>query len=497
MVIQNSQIRGSEHSGAEVVEERAAVTASAVIGSGLAAGYKLVGALLKPKDKMNGPEVEDQYATQNPLYKFLYEAYTERGVSDELAHRATVSRISGQDASNSTDIEQADRIASEWAEQESSASSQTATEDKTRQPSQRPVESLAENAIEATELAKAAAMGTTTDDETVSEAASSRAYKDPADMSWSEAKRVAKEISNETGEKPTGRTKTAVHSFIRQHGPQPSVTQTSSTAESVQTSEKKVVETVEENIETSPEVEKPLHVSAPKLKVPAKKEPRETASLQRENGTQLTENIASGYEGNSVPEKIAQTASRDFVEGKDASTSPAIAQANQQASVPPVIQREPLHQMFYDALTKSHVDPGLADKAALDMAQGKGALSSDHIKAAQNQALDRDLAKAKLPDPHKNWLKASRYNLVTDLKKRDGLIAIKGLKQGLNRKEVTKMLQLSPVAQDIAQRQGSTAAYQYIDKVNTKAFATFKQQGANMIKPLAAKVPGKKKGMEV
>ena len=242
----------------------------------------------------------------------------------------------------------------------------------------------------------------------------------PSKMTWQDLQKVASQIKQETQKKPASNKKVDVQQFVEKYWD-------------------------EQNQER-------------------------TALTQTLAVSGLEESYRNGLEAEQVENTTAASAARDLVTGKDASSSPAIAQAHAQIQKPQP-DRSPLQQMYYDILAKQKVvSPELTELASKDLAAGKGAQSSEHIRAAHDKILNRELAKSGL-DPHRqNWSQYSRHVIQRDPNQRDQLIAAAAIRGGVSPKSARAMIRWnSPVAAQISQHQGSTAMANYADGVVSRA----------------------------
>ena len=465
MVVKGSGVNGHEHSGTADAERQALGTAATMAGEVI--GRAVSGMTEKKKQKRTGTDLEADYAENNPLYKALYESYTERGVDEGVAHKAAVTRVKGEDTDTNSDIAAADLTASQWTPSVEKGSSNNVAQVEADLVVEE--DSLAVNASEKPTVKEATIVDHGTkfffdprnfEEDKVSapieqstqqsnhEAKTSTYTPDAVQkLSWIDLQKTAKAIRLRTNLQSQSGKRRDLEAFVIQHGDKLNQDEAKPAAES------------EEKAEAKTSLSEETDSNKPQ-------------AAQKEEGASLTENISDGYKARAVPPDQAEAASKDFAQGKDANNSPAISQANEQVRNPVV--REPLHQMFYEALTKSGVDSELADKAGKDMAEGKGAKSSEYVKQAQNSALDKDIDKSRMSKPEKDWLKASRYNTTKDPRKRDREIAVKGHRNGMNKREVINMLKLSPVAAAEGKKD-ATKGMQYIYTVQKKAERTVQQ----------------------
>ena len=127
--------------------------------------------------------------------------------------------------------------------------------------------------------------------------------------------------------------------------------------------------------------------------------------------------------------------------------------------------------MYYDVLTKQKaISPELTELASKDLAAGKGAQSSEHVRAAHDKILDRELARSGLDPYRQNWSKYSRHVIQPDPNKRDQRIAAAALRGHVSEKNARAMIRRSsPVAAQINQQQGSTAMVNYANSIVSEA----------------------------
>ena len=272
--------------------------------------------------------------------------------------------------------------------------------------------------------------------------------KPPSEMTWHELQKASSKVKEETGQKPASNKKVDVQQFVEKYWD-------------------------EQNQERT-ELSQTLSVSG------------------------LEESYRSGLEAENVESTTAASAARDLVRGKDAGSSPMIAHANSQVKKPRP-ERSSLQQMYYDVLAKQKcISPELTELASKDLAAGKGAHSSKHVRAAHDTILNRELAKSRL-DPHRqNWCKYGRHIAQPDPAKRDRLIAAAAMRDGVSAKSTRSMLRWnSSIAAQINQQQGSTAMANYADNVvsQVKVRTTTKQMAAGKVSAPVKKQ--KSKGVEI
>ncbi|MEM9002722.1 MAG: hypothetical protein AAGE59_04245 [Cyanobacteria bacterium P01_F01_bin.86] len=451
MAIKTSAIHGNEQSGIEETEIRAVEatarfsrTATAIGGAAVRAGVgKVREALRKRQERLaTAPELRGN------LYNDYREAFISRGVPEEIAKEAAAGLVQNESAEDNEAIATANRIVSEGQFQNNARESdqdnnETKTSAKCDQTTQQPI-ATASTAMAAlprlVEQTEEQPSQTNSDEEMSSlesavEISRQVAFeKPPSEMKWQELQKVSSKIKEETGQKPASNKKVDVHQFVEKYWN-------------------------EQNQERT-ELSQTLSVSG------------------------LEESYRSGLEAENVESTTAASAARDLVTGKDANSSPVIAHANSQIKKPRP-ERSPLQQMYYDVLAKQKaISPELTELASKDLAAGKGAHSSKHVRAAHDTILNRELAKSGL-DPHRqNWFKYGRHITQQDPAKRDRIIAAAALRDGVSAKSARAMIRWnSPIAAEINQQQGSTAMANYADNVvsQVKVRATTKQMATGKI----------------
>ena len=461
MAIKTSAIQGNEQSGAEETEIRAAEatarlarTVTAIGGAAVRAGVdKVKEALRKRQERLaTAPEL------RGDLYNGYRNAFITRGVPEEIAEEAAAGLVQNESAENNEAISTANRIVSQGSFQDNAKangkaalnvrSEQTAQPPRTATPatmatSPKLIVRPEKQPLQAQSEPQAAAS-----QENAIEVSKQVGFeKPPSKMKWQELQKVASQIRQETQQKPASNKKVDVQQFVEKYWD-------------------------EQNQER-------------------------TALAQTLSVSELEESYRNGLEAEDVEGTTAASAARDLVTGKDTSSSPAIAQAHTQIKKPQP-ERSPLQQMYYDVLAKQKtISPELTELASKDLAAGKGARSSEHVRAAHNTILNRELARSGL-DPHRqNWSKYSRHVTQPDPNKRDQLIAAAAIRGGVSTKSARSMIRWnSPVAAQIAQRQGSTAMANYADSVVSKAktHSATKQMATGKA---IASTKQKRKGVEI
>lgn len=458
MAIKTSAIHGNEQSGVEETEIRAveatarfARTTTAVGAAAVRAGVgKVKEALRKRQARLaTAPELRGN------LYNDYRNAFMNREVPEEIAAEAAAGLVQNESAEDNEAIATANRIVSEGHFQESAqdnGEAQASVEGKrpraTASATMAAPPKLIERAEEQPSQGKSKAEEMASPEFAAEVSRQVTFEKPPSEMKWQELQKVSSKIKKETGQKPASSKKVDVQQFVEKYWD-------------------------EQNQERT-ELSQTLSVSG------------------------LEDSYRSGLEAENVESTTAASAARDLVTGKDANSSPAIAHANSQVKKPQ-LERSPLQQMYYEVLAKQKaLSPELTELASKDLAAGKGAHSSEHVRAAHDTILNRELTKSGL-DPHRqNWCKYGRHVTQSDPAKRDRLIAAAAMRDGLSAKSTRSMIRWkSPIAAQINQQQGGTAMANYADNVvsQVKARAMTKQIAAGKV-PAPMKKP-KDKGVEI
>lgn len=466
MALKTSAIHGNEQSGVEETEIRAveatarfARTATAIGGAAIQVSVdKVKEALRKRQERLaTAPEL------RGDLYNDYREAFISRGVPEEIAEEAAAGLVQNENAENNEAIATANRIVSEGISQSNAQESdpgngKAKTDIKSEQAAQQPI------ATASTDMAAPPKLVERTEEqplkgesepeemaspETAAEMSRQVDFeKPPSEMKWQELQKVSSKIKEETKQKPASNKKVDVKQFVEKYWD-------------------------EQNQER-------------------------TALLQTPSVSGLEESYRSGLEAENVEGTTAASAARDLVTGKDASTSSAISQAHSQIEKPQPA-RSPLQQMYYDVLAKQKaISPELTELASKDLAAGKGAHSSKHVRAAHDTILDRELTKSGLDLHRRKWCKYSRHITQPDPAKRDRLVAAAAMRDGVSAKSARAMIRWSsPIAAQINQKQGSTAMANYADNVvsQAKVRSTTKQVAAGKV-PAPVKKQ-KSKGAEI
>lgn len=298
----------------------------------------------------------------------------------------------------------------------------------------------------------------------------------PSQMSWKDLQQAARDITQETGERPAGRKKAQILPFVQDYYHKQ---QQSSNKQSDLTDQ-------------SRQHYASAAVSAPVTRVP----------VVRPSTLSLEKNYSAGLEAAKVDSKVANSAASDLVSGKGADSSAAIKAANQQVQqqAKKVVQRSALHQMYYNVLTKQGIGAELAETASKDLAAGKGALSSTNVMQAHKTILDKELkVTGGKTAQSRSWHTHARYVTETDPRKRDVAIAKNAISAGLSQRKVQNMLQLkSPNVAKIQKTEGSTQAVHYLKGIATEAaFKVKAKQRTTALGKNWAKARHKKAGIEV
>lgn len=446
MAIKTSAIQGSEQSGAEETEirtaeavARVAAVGSAVVQAGLG---KVKESLKKRKEKREAaPELRGN------LYKGFRRAFIDNGVPKDLASEAAADLVQNKDAESSTAISEANRIVSQGVD----------TAPAKKQPEKAPQQQAASYQSAAIDAPQSIQID---DDKPEVETAPvpepSRKVEfetPPSEMKWATLQKTAKAISAETGEKPASGKKADIEPFVTDYW-------------KTQQKEKATL--------AKPIVRTPIQSPEPKLAA----------------------DYSAGLAAAGADNRIAAKAGPALVDGKGADSSAEIAKANSQ--VAKGSERSKLQQMYYDVLSKQKtLKPELLELASKDLAAGKGAHSSPHIKKAHDKILNRELERSRLDPFQQSWSKYSRHVTQSEPKRRDYLIASAAIKDGVSIKEAKSMIRWnSPVAAHISRQEGATAGANYADRVvsKTKLQAATKQMASG--KGLAP-TNKKAKGIEI
>ncbi len=458
MAIKTSAIHGSEQSGAEETEIRAAEatarfarTATAIGGAAVRAGVDTVKeALRKRQERLaTAPEL------RGDLYNDYRDAFISHGVPEEIAGEAAAGLVQNESAENNEAISTANRIVSQGSFQDNSQDTDRAMPSGKSKQTAQPSGAAEPAAMAATsqlvERAEKPALQTQFKPQDAATEVSKRVVfeKPPSEMKWQEMQKVTSQIKEETQQKPASNKKVDVQQFVEKYWD-------------------------EQNQER-------------------------TALTQTLSVSGLEESYRNGLEAENVDDTTAASAARDLVTGKDTSSSLAITQAHAQIKQQPQPERSPLQQMYYDVLTKQKaISPELTELASKDLAAGKGAQSSEHVRAAHDKILDRELARSGLDPYRQNWSKYSRHVIQPDPNKRDQLIAAAALRGHVSEKNARAMIRRSsPVAAQINQQQGSTAMVNYADSIisQAKTRSAMKQMATGRV--LAPVKQKGRKGVEI
>lgn len=463
MAIKTSAIQGSEQSGTEEAEIRAAEatarfarTATAIGGAAVRAGVGKVKKTLRERQERLAAEPE----LQGNLYKDFREAFISHGVPEELAAEAAADLVQNKDATSSTAVAEANRIVSQGVNHQPTASEQPQLSDREEddEREEQTSSNLTEEHDEHDEEAKANPHPLNQETGISSVKQSSTPTKKvefeepPSEMKWPTLQKTAKAIADETGEKPASGKKADVEPFVTDYWQ---------------------AQQAEKVLAAKPVVRTPVQSPEPKL----------------------AKDYSAGLAAAGADNEIAAKAGAALVEGEDANSNVEIAKANSQVSEVPARSR--LQQMYYDVLSKQKaIGPELTELASKDLAEGKGAHSSNHVRAAHDKILNHELTKSGLDSHRQNWSKYSRHIKEPDLNKRDRLIGAVAIRDGVSAKDTKAMIRWSsPVAAQVNQQQGSTAMANYADSIasQVKAYSVTKQMATGK-----AVAPVKKgKGVEI
>ena len=445
MAIRTSAIHGSEQSGTEEAEIRTAEatarltrTATAIGSAAVRAGVGKVKKTLRERQERLATEPE----LQGNLYKGFREAFISHGVPKDLAAEAAADLVQNKDAANSTAIAEANRIVSQGANHQHTAGEQSQVSDSEENDvgEEKPLSITAKEHDEHIENAETNSLPLNKGAVISSVEQSSTSTKKvefeepPSKMNWPTLQKTAKAIADETGEKPASGKKVDVEPFVTNYWK---------------------AQQEEKALAAKPVVRTPVQSPTPTL----------------------AKDYSAGLVAAGADSEIAAKAGKALVEGEDAHSSVEIAKANSQVSEAPA--RSKLQQMYYDVLEKQKaIDPELTELASKDLAEGKGAHSSDHVRAAHDKILNRELARSGLDSHRQNWSKYSRHITEPDPSKRDRLIGSAAMRDGISAKDTKTMIRWSsPIAAQINQQQGSTAMANYADSIvsQVKARSVTKQ----------------------
>ena len=460
MVLKTSAIQGNEQSGAEETQIRTAETASRVIAVG---GAAVIAGINKLSESMREKRNREKAAPElrGKLYKDFREAFISNGVPKDLASEAAADIVQNKDADSSPAIAEANRIVSEEvapkpvAKTKTVDSAQSAKADSSPQTASYKGAATTSHSSVQVQDDKAQPSDQKVADEAVDEPAQSSKKVEfeqpPSEMEWPVLQKTAKAISAETGSKPASRKKADVEFFVAQYWK---------------------AQQEEKEIAAKPVIRTPIETPEPSLAA----------------------DYSAGLKAAGADSEIAVAAGAALVDGKDAKSSQDIAKANSQVAKVP--ERSKLQQMYYDVLAKQKtISPELTEMASKDLAAGKGAHSSSHIRKAHDKILNRELAKSGLDPFKKSWSQYSRHVTATEPKKRDHLIAAAALKGGASVKSAKAMIRWnSPVAAQINKQEGATAGVNYADSVVSRAKVQVAIKQTATGKRLA---PVKKKGQGV
>lgn len=499
MVLKGTGVRGDEQTGLEGTVANAASLGSAI---GTVAGALLNGA----RDALK-PQFQEPPALTGALHQSLYQAFVDKGVSEEVATEAADGLVLGQDAKTNPAIAEANRIVSgverdpvdtaQVPEAESKTEAKEEQPDKDEQPSEgartkaaipavqpvslqnqngssrpqkveapsQPVEqsqtTFAEPPKSAQQIVDTPAAKSTPEAEATSvpqppqNSTSTQRVEfsqQPSEMKWADLLGKASEITSETGTKPQSRKKADVLEFVENY-------------RSEQKSEKAVTFPDTEQAAKPKEHYASTTVSAPVFRTPIVPDPTPS----------LAEGYVAGFKAADVDSRVATEASTDLVSGKDVNTSAAIKAANKQAQPP----RSALHQMYFEVLAKQGLQPELAEKASKDLAEGKGALSSDSVRQAHDKILNRELKESTALSPsQRRWHQHSRHVTGQDPEKRIKITAKNAAAAGLSQKDIENMLiRNSPDVAKMQAKEGGSYTANYIRSTASRAIQNSKAKG--------------------
>ena len=484
MVLKTREIQGNEQSGAEEAQIRAA---AAVAG----ATAFVLKKFQRSRERIEPIEVAPEL--HGDLYKDFREAFISNGVPEDIASEAAADIVQNKDAESSEAITEANRIVSNGLEHHPVSESQTeeqtqVTDDLLREEEGKAAyqtqEVQSHKSIQLKGNSVKADLAPVDSERLVepvgSEVAQPRAEKlsqnvefkkPPSEMSWPELQKKAAAISAETNEKPASRKKADVEPFVTDYWQAQQAENTNAKKPAVEKSSEPSQAGAAKGPSVKPAatgVDKPVTQEATKS-IAAKPVVRTPIKSPK---PELAKDYSAGLAAAGADSEIAAKAGKALVEGKGADSNAEIAKANVQVSKAP--ERSKLQQMYHDVLSKQKIKPELIELASKDLAAGKGAHSSQNIRKAHDQILNRELSKSKLTQPQRRWSQHSRHVTETNLKKRDQLIAVKATKAGASSKDVAAMIRSnSPVASTIG-RQSTTAGVQYASKVASAAKVTVK-----------------------
>ena len=443
MAIKTSAIQGSEQSGAEETEIRTAETVARVVAIGSAAvqaGFgKMKESLKKRRERKEAaPEL------QGNLYKDFRQAFVDNGVPEDIAGEAAADLVQNKDAERSPAITEANRIVSQGID------TAPAKKQAEKAPQQQTA-SYQGAAIGASQSIQMADEKPEVDTAPAPEPSRKVEFEQPpSEMKWATLQKTAKAISAETGQKPASGKKADIEPFVTDYWK---------------------AQQEEKAISVKPIIRTPVQPPQPKLAA----------------------DYSAGLAAAGADSEIAAKAGPALVDGKGADSSAEIAKANSQVAKVP--ERSKLQQMYYDVLAKQKtLKPELIELASQDLAAGKGAHSSPHVKKAHDKILNRELAKSGLDPFQQSWSKYSRHVTQSEPKKRDYLIASAAIKDGVSIKSAKAMIRWnSPVAAQINKQEGATAGANYADSVVSKAkvqAATKQMASGKGIAPAKKKAKG-------
>ncbi|MEN8444847.1 MAG: hypothetical protein ABG776_07535, partial [Cyanobacteria bacterium J06555_13] len=409
MVVHGSGVHGNEATGTEESEIQ---TVNALAGVARQAGQLGVAAIRAGGAALKNHLEQRQQKDSAPelagdLYKAYREAFIENGVPQEIAEAAAAGLVQNEDAQSNPAIAEANRIVEhglqpQSAEPEQAAPEQSEPEDALTTIEVEPEEEVEDdtNPKEAKAVAVPAQPQSLRNKTSTTIASPQPAKKqveiseDPSKMAWPKLRKTAKAISVETREKPASGKRQDVLPFVTRYWDEQKNEQagveTSQTSRPVQQEtavglntrksspirrEPKTQQspdgkageaaTQQENTSAQPEEEKKAVVAKPVTRTPI-----ETPEPE------LAKDYSTGLKAAGADSEAATAAGAAIVEGKGADNSAEVAKAN--AQVKQASTRSKLQQMYYDVLAKQKgLNPDLIEAASKDLAEGKGAHSSN------------------------------------------------------------------------------------------------------------------------
>lgn len=552
MVLKESDVRGDEDAGIRDV-------AQSFIGGAAALGYAALQGFsamaheaVKPREEQHiPPQLKGQYRGD------LYQAFLDRGVPEEVAADAADASAMGEDASSSPAIAEAHRIVEENAlqspeeeiedgsenvEEETEESSSDEQQQAASTSQQSPTAEAAVSPPQQSSAQPTAATATTVGDTAVadsepkaavdasasqqgenlphsqavgafqpaagvsaqtltSEPASEQVApskqveisKSPSEMSWKELQQTAKTIREETGQSPEGKKRPQVEAFVESYRVAQLKESPGTSTDAAQTEQASPTEQAAQP-ETAAKAKQTEYAST----VVTPEAPK--APLRYPEGAGLETAYNAGLKAAEVDNKTAGKAAKAIVNGEGANSSAAIKSAHaqvEQKSQSAV--QSPLQQLYYDVLKKQGIDSDLASSASTDLANGKGAYSSETVRAAHSKIMDKELMTTGGKTPQeRSYQKHSRYVRDRDPRKRDQATARNAARAGMPQKKIEGMLRFgSPVVRGIQEREGSNQAIKYFRGLAKEASQMASGKSASVSKRAINSQSKRKKGVEV